>query len=139
MPVDLYWTLDGDFAPGEDGDLRDTSFDSLRSLFQEIRTRVMSSFRDWKFHPSLGANLDTLLGKPNNRLTAEEGKTAIVAALTQGGFLPRNAIEVRYLPFGRHWLAYLVQVKVAVPETGQTRMLKVQLLYDTLESSIAVL
>ena len=138
MIVDLYWTLDGDFALGMDGDLKDTSYDNLRSLFQEIRTRVRSAFKDWAVHPNLGANLESLLGRPNNRMTAEEGKANIIAALVQGGFLKRDSIQIRYMPIGRHKLTYSVSVRVFIPETGQTRMLKSQLLYDTLEGGLTV-
>jgi hypothetical protein len=139
MPTDLYWTLDGDLALGEDGDLRDTSFDTFRSLWQECRTRLRSSFKDWVLHPSLGANLDELLGELNNRATAEEGKTRIISALTLGGFLPREAIRIRYLPIGRHRLLYDITVSVFDPGSGKTRMLKNQLLYDTAESGLTVI
>lgn len=138
MPIDLYWTLDGDFALGEAGDLKDTSYDVFRSMWQEIRTRCRSSFKDWAFHPRLGANLDELLGQPNNRTTAEEGRTRLVSALIQGGFLPRQAIRIRYLPIGRHRLLYDITVTVSDPGTGRTRMLNTQLLYDTEESSLTV-
>jgi len=139
MPTDLYWTLDGDLSLGKSGDLKDTSFDVFRSLWQECRTRTRSSFRDWALHPSLGANLDELLGEINNKATAEEGKTRIINALTQGGFLPKEAIRVRYLPIGRHRLLYDVTVSIFDPGTGRTRMLKTQLLYDTAESGLTVI
>ena len=139
MPVDLYWTLDGDLALGENGDLKDTSFDAFRSLWQEVRTRCRSSFKDWVIHPTLGANLDELLGRINNKATAEEGKTRLINALTQGGFLPRETIRIRYLPVGRHRLLYDITVTVVDPGTGQSRMLKTQMLYDTDESSLSVI
>ncbi len=139
MPTDLYWTLDGDFALGEDGDLKDTSFDVFRSMWQEMRTRCRSGLKDWAFHPRLGANLDELLGRTNNRATAEEGKTRVIAALTQGGFLPKSVIRVRYLPIGRHRLLYDITVTVTDPGSGRTRMLKTQLLYDTAESGLTVI
>lgn len=134
--TDFYWSLDGDLAYGNNGDIRDTSFDVCRSLFQEIRTRCQSAFKDWELHPTLGANLDNLLGKMNNRLTAEEGKASIINALTQGGFLPKNVIRVRYIPVSRNRLVYNVMVTVSIPNTNQTRMLKTQLLYDTSEDGI---
>ncbi len=139
MPIDLYWTLDGDCAFGESGDLKDTSFDVFRSLWQEMRTRCRSSFKDWALNPQIGANLDELLGNPNNRTTAEEGKTRIVAALVMGGFLPREVIRVRYLPIGRHKLLYDITVTVSDPGSESSRMLKTQLLYDTSEQGLTVI
>ncbi len=139
MPIDLYWTLDGDLSLGEAGDLRDTKFDEFRSLWQEVRTRCRSSFKDWALHPRLGANLDELLGNANNRATAEEGKTRIIAALTLGGFLPKKIIRVRYLPIGRHRLLYDITVTVSDPGSGRSRMLKTQLVYDTDEQGLTVI
>jgi len=139
MPTDLYWTLDGDLSYGEDGDLKDTSFDVFRSLWQEMRTRCRSSFKDWKLHPTLGANLEELLGEPNNRTTAEEGKARVIAALIQGGFLPKEVIRVRYMPIGRHRLLYDITVTVVDPGTSRSRMLRTQLLYDTAESGLTVI
>ena len=135
--IDLYWTLDGDLAIGEDGDLRDTSFDSLRSTWQEMRTRIRSSLRDWAIHPRLGANLERLLGEPNNRETAEEGKARIVNALALEGFLPRSAIEVRYLPVSVTELVFAI--RVMVPTESGSRYLEAQVLYDTRENQVAVL
>lgn len=138
MTTDLYWTLDGDLSVGKDGDIRDTSFDPLRSEWQEIRTRVQSGYNDWALHPTLGANLDQLIGGPNNKLTAEEGKASIIAALSQGGFIKKEAVSVRYIPLGRHWLMYQIQVRAYIMETGQSRLLKTQLLYDTVEDRFSV-
>jgi hypothetical protein len=138
MPTDFYWTLDGDITYGRNGDIRDTSFDSARSIFQEIRTRVRSAFRDWAVHPSMGANLDESLGRPNNRLTAEEGKGKIIASLVWNGFLRKEAIRVRYVPISKHQIAYFIQVTIVLPETGESRMLQTQVLYDTEESSLRV-
>jgi hypothetical protein len=138
MSVDFYWTLDGDITLGKEGDIRDTSFDPLRSVWQEMRTRCRSGYKDWVLHPTLGANLDELLGKMNNKMTAEEGKTRIIAALSQGGFINRNAISVKYMPLARNWLIYIIEARAFVPSSSRTQMLKLQLLYDTLEGGLSV-
>jgi hypothetical protein len=139
MPVDFYWTLDADLSLGEDGDIRDTSFDVFRSLWQEMRTRSRSSSKDWALHPLLGANLRELLGNTNNKITAEEGKTRIISALVQGGFVPKDIIRIRYLPIGRHRLLYDVTLTITDPGSGKTRMLGSQLLYDTAEQGLTVI
>jgi hypothetical protein len=132
MPVDLYWTLDEDYAIGKDGDLRDTSFDIHRSTWQEVRTRAKAETGDWRDFPEIGANLMSLLGNINNRQTAEEGKARIQSSLTRGGFLQKEQIKIRYLPLTKHTIMY--EIHVSVSEDGQTRMLKVQLLWNTEES-----
>jgi hypothetical protein len=139
MSVDFYWSLDGDYSVGEDGDIRDTSYDIMRSTWQEMRTRGRSNHYDWKEHPTLGANLEELIGQVNNRATAEEGKANLLAALTQGGFLPKNVIKIKYVPISKHRLFYYIYVNILDPSTGQTRLLKTTLLYDTLESEATIL
>jgi len=138
MAVDLFSTLDEDLSVDPNGDIKDTSYDSLRALFQEIRKRCRSSFKDWALKKNLGANINDLLGNPNNRITAEEGKSRLIAALTQGGFLTRNVIKIRYMPLGIHRLVYNIGVTVTDPVTGTTKLLKVQLLYDTTEDGLTV-
>jgi hypothetical protein len=139
MTTDFYWTLDADLSIGENGDIRDTSFDVFRSLFQECRTRVRSSYKDWAMHPLLGANLDELLGNINNKATAEEGKTRLFSAISQGGFLSKDLIRIRYLPIGRNRLLFDITVTVIDPGSGSTRMLQTQLLYDTSEQGLTVI
>lgn len=139
MATDFYWTLDGDFALGADGDLRDTSFDPLRSTWQEMRTRVRSSTKDWAPWPSLGANLDELIGSPNNRITAEEGKTKIISALTMNGFMKKEQLNIRYVPITENRLVYFIRATVFVPSTIETRLLQLVLLYDTFEGEAALL
>ena len=139
MSTDLYWSLDEDYVVGEDGDLRDTSFDSFRGIYQEMRTRGMASFYDWREHPNLGSNMDELIGQPNNRVTAEDGKARLVSALTLGGFLPKTSIGIRYLPITKDRLMYFIEVKAVDIDTGKTRMLKTQILWDTLEGKATVI
>jgi len=137
MSVDFYWTLDGDIAVGESGDIADTSYDLYRSLWQEIRTRCQSERKDWAIHPNLGANLSDLLGQPSGKLLAEEGKTRIINSLTQGGYIPQSLIRVRYLPIGPTRILYDVGVTVGA-QGVQAQIVKAQLLYDTEESSLRV-
>jgi hypothetical protein len=136
--IDLYWTMDADLAFGPDGDLKDTSFDPYRSVFQECRTRCRSSHNDWATQPALGANLRRLLGKPNNKMTAEEGKANIISALSYAGFVPGKNVKIRYMPINRHTLLYQISVIISVSGTAQTRILQMMYLYDTTEGSLSV-
>lgn len=138
MPVDFYWTMDGDYSVGSDGDIRDTSFDFARSHYQEARTRGRSEYQDWAIHPSLGANLSELIGKVNNRLTAEEGKNRLMAAMLYGGFLRREQVSIRYIPVSKHELVYFIRINVIIPELGTSKMLQVQILYNSQEGELRV-
>lgn len=136
--IDLYWTMDADLAFGPDGDIRDTSYDPYRSIFQECRTRGRSSKGDWNTQPSIGANLRRLLGKANNKFTAEEGKAALIEAISYGGFVPVKDISVRYIPISKNTILYQITVVVPVAGTARTRALSMMYLYDTTEGSLSV-
>lgn len=131
--------MDADFSVGSDGDIRDTSFDLARTYYQEARTRGRSEFQDWVLHPSLGANLSELIGKANNKLTAEEGKSRLMAAMVYGGFLRREQVSIRYIPVSKHELVYFIKVSVVIPELGTSKMLQVQILYNSQEGEMRVL
>jgi len=130
MAVDLYETLDADWCLGPDGDLKDTSYSVNRSTWQECRERVRSSQGDWALIPDHGASISRLLGKMNNRITAEEGKTSIISSLTRNGFLPIGVITVNYIPLSNDWILYRIKI-------GSTMAL--QLLYDTAEDTSTIL
>jgi len=111
--IDLAWTLQGDLNIGPDGDIADTASDVLRSIRQEIRTRVRSSLQDWELHPGLGADLDEIIGEPNSRETATVGRDRIVASLTRDGFMADSDIQVKSVPVDRHTILYRIRVSVA--------------------------
>ena len=111
--VDTKWSLNGDLAIGKDGDIADTSYDVLRSLRQEVRTRVRSSLEDWELHPNLGSDLDEIIGLPNNRDTAETGKARIIESLVRDNFMSEGDIKIKYVPVDRHRLLYILTISVA--------------------------
>jgi hypothetical protein len=111
--IDLAWTLNGDLALGKDGDIADTSHDVLKSLRQEIRTRIRSSLEDWAMHPSIGANLDEIIGEPNNKATAETGKNRIIDSLIRDNFMTEGDVKVKYVPVDDHRILYIITVSVA--------------------------
>ena len=77
--TDLLWTTQGDLFIGPDGDIMDTSHDPLRSLVQEVRTRIMSDQGDWANYPELGGSIGDFVGKLNIKQTAEGLKARIIS------------------------------------------------------------
>lgn len=110
--IDLLWTLNGDLAPGKDGDIADTSHDVLKSFRQEIRTRVRSALEDWEMHPEIGADLDEIIGEPNNKQTAEKGKSRIIDSLIRDNFMSETDIKVKYVPVDQNRILYILTVSV---------------------------
>lgn len=135
--TDMYWTFDGDFLVGPDGDLFDTEDDPLRSLVQEIRTRVMGDQEDWELYPDVGADLSDLIGEPNNKVTAETGKAKIIAALTRDGLVASSDISVKYMPVSPYAILYKLVVKV-VPTTGNyySEYVEIKVLFDYTDGNL---
>ena len=134
---DLRWTWNGDIVIGPNGDIGDTKVHGLLSFVQEIKTRCRSELYDWKMHPHLGANMSDLIGRPNNRETAETGKARLHSALTRDGFIASRLIEILYTPTGRHHILY--RLTVNVPDYGKDEQIQLNLLFDTDEFELTFL
>lgn len=135
--VDFYWTFDGDFIVGPSGDLHDTSDDSLRSLVQEVKTRLMSDQWDWSIFPRVGAGLSDLVGQPNNRETAEDGKAKIISALSRDGLVNSEDISVKYVPISRDLIMYRLSITVANTALSyDSQYVQVNLLYNYTDNNI---
>lgn len=138
--IDLYWGRHGDFVLGNEGDLLDTSTDALRSLVQEVRTRIQSSQGDWKVYPDIGANLPDLVGEPNNKITAESGKAKITAALAQYGLLASNDIDISYMPLDEKTILYRLKIKtMATAENRTCNSLKIDIVYNYQDDNLHIL
>lgn len=130
--VDLEFSYDGDFTIGLDGDLGDTANNVVQSFTQEVQTRLRSDLYDWAIHPHLGAALSDLLGEPNEKETAEEGKAKIISALTRDGLCDMNAISVRYMPVSRHHILYYVSIQLPFTKGEiEDNILRFSLLFDS--------
>lgn len=126
--LDLRWTDSGDITIGLDGDLGDTSRHSLLSFLQEVKTRVRSELYDWNLQPHIGASLIDLVGEPNDRETAEEGKTRIIAALTKDNLVDAGALTVLYIPTGLHHLLYRINIRL--PDLQPDQLISISVLLD---------
>ena len=134
---DLRWTWNGDLVIGDNGDLTDTSAHSLLSFIQEIKTRIHSDLYDWRLHPHIGAALSELIGEPNTRDLAEQGKARMISALVRDGFIAKRYIRINYTPIDRHHLMY--RLTITVPDMTGAEKIELNLLLDTSEFEILFL
>jgi len=135
--VDLYWTFEGDFLVGPNGDLYDTSVDPLRSLVQEVKTRLKSEQQDWGFFPRVGAGISELIGEPNNRENAENGKAKIISALSRDGLVDASDISVKYVPVTRESILYRLSIAVASTAGNYgTEHVQINLLYNYTDNNL---
>lgn len=135
--IDLSWTWNGDIQISDIGDLSTTAHDQIGSFLQEIQTRLRSDLKDWEIHPHLGASLSDLIGEPNTRAIAEEGKTRIISALVRDNFCDGNLIKVRYVPVDKNHLLY--NIRISLPGLKDEERLQFSLLFDTSEYDVSFL
>lgn len=109
--LDLYFTSMGDFDLSQDGDLRDTRDDNHRSLRQEIATIAQANHNDWALHPNLGANLEELIGYPNNEATAGLVQAQLDRALSQH-LLRSGDFHLEVFPLDLHSLGIMISVNI---------------------------
>jgi len=110
--TDLLWTSRGDYFLGNDGDVMDTKYDPLRSLWQEIKTRVEADQGDWVVFPTVGGNLSDFIGEPNLKVTAESLRTRLISCLTANSFINNQDIKIKYLPIDRDKLLFRLSISV---------------------------
>ena len=135
--LDVYWTDDGDLLVGPTGDLFDTEEDPLRSLVQEIKTRIMGDQEDWELYPDVGAGLSELIGEPNNKATAEAGRAKIIAALTRDGLVSSSDISIKYMPTGPYSLLHKLVIAVSPTSINfQTEFIEIKVLFDYMDGNL---
>jgi len=127
--TDFFWTSRGDLLIGGAGDLEDTNSDPLRSLIQEVKTRIEADQGDWRPFPNLGATISDFVGEPNNQTTADNIKVRIISALAQDGFVNTKDMEIKYMPVSIDHLLIRISFKVS-PTTKNKN--STQLLYNLL-------
>ena len=135
--VDCFWTSRGDFMISGDGDIMDTNFDPLRSLAQEVRTRIESDQGDWVVFPATGSNLRDFVGEPNNQYTAEAIKTRMHGSLTRDGFINNRDINIQYMPIDRDKLMVRLTVTVApTARNGNSQSLVLNSIYNYSDNNV---
>jgi len=136
---DLAWTSRGDYVVAHNGDIMDTNTDPLRSLYQEVKTRIKSNIGDWKLNQNVGASLGDFVGEPNNKMTAESIKTRIKTSLTKDGFINSKDIKIKYMPVDVDMLMFRVSIEVAkTAKNAGSENLKINVIYNYSENNIYV-
>lgn len=138
--VDLYFTHRGDYVISAEGDLYDTSDDPLRSQIQEMRTRIQSDIKDWRLYPEIGATLSSLIGEPNNKLTAETIKAKITASLSQYGLIDTRDLDIKYMPIDSHRILFRLKLKVSPTIANyNSESITLQIIYNYSDNNLHLL
>lgn len=137
--IDFDWSFDGDLIIDDDGDIKDTSDDHIRSLLNEIQTIVKSETQDWRDNPEVGAGLSDFIGEPNDRTTARDLQARLENAI--GLIVNRQDLSVRIIPFHIHKVAILIAVQaLSTPNNSLTSFTPITLhfVFDYQESGLYI-
>lgn len=137
--IDLDWTWDGDYVLGNDGDIGDTSYDTLKSIETEVATIVKSDALDWEKDPFIGATLNDFVGEPNTRETGKRIEERVLLALGNVGILQPSDLQVRVVPITAHQLMIMITVATYWSSNNRLNMaepVSVNLVFDTLEKDL---
>jgi hypothetical protein len=110
METDIYMTLDGDIEVGSNGDLKLSR--GADELLQGIMFRCKTVAGDFLLQPMCGADLETLIGAPNNRSTGQDMEYLILNALTHDGFLAPTDVSVSAVPTGPNKITAVIILTV---------------------------
>jgi hypothetical protein len=134
---DMYWSARGDFVINHDGDLADCHGDPLRSIYQEIRTRLASDLGEWSLHPGIGASIGDFVGEPNNKVTAEAIKVRIRSALTRDGLVNSRDLKIQYAPIEEDQIMFRLSLSVAPTfANAGSNTLGMNIIYNYSENNI---
>ena len=120
-----------------EGDLMDTYYDPLRSLYQEIKTRVAANPGDWRVFPTVGAAIGDLVGEANNPETAQSIIVRIRSALARDGFINTGDMKVQVMPIGMDKLLLRLSVEVApTAKNASSELLVRNLVYSYSDNNV---
>ena len=117
---DAYFTWNGDYAVGDDGDLKDTSDDMLLSLRQELHSVVKSELTDWQMDTLVGASLSDFIGEPNTRENGKAIEFRIKQKIIEAEIALPGDITVRVVPVGIHEI--MIMITITTLATSQNKL-----------------
>lgn len=118
--TDLFFTYGGDYDIDANGDLRDTSNTFGRAIVQEVRNRLTSKRGEWRLEPSIGSDVQDLLGEANTEGLTQEIASEVVRSLTFDRFLNAGEFEIIPLRLTDAILLFRIVIFTSVGELNAT-------------------
>ena len=119
--------------------MKDTSYDEIQALVQDIQSIIRSKFKDWKAHPSFASNLNEFRGEPNTRETGKRIEDRIFSVLVNHNIVQPGDLNVRVVPVHIHQVAIFVRISaLATPQNSLVlgKPVVITLVYDSVEDSV---
>jgi hypothetical protein len=92
-------------------EIRDISLiNDIEWFKQMIFNRLKTQNPDWFHQPTIGADLEDLIGEQNTREVAEIGRTRIHNALIKDGLVYPQYLTIRAVPVDKNTLMYFINI-----------------------------
>lgn len=130
---DLFFTSDGDFRLGDNGDIKKTLHVKSRTLQQRVYSRLASNKGDWKHLPDIGVGLTRFVGLPNNAQVGKLIEQSIYSELYRGGLLKQGELKVTVFPVSQESIAALIEVNPA----GAGERFSISVAYDMRDNKLS--
>jgi len=114
--IELSFSWNGDYELGPDGDLFDTRDDQIEALRQMVVSIVRSEFRDWEFFPYFGADIESFIGEPNTRDTAQAIHKRLFESIVANAKVQPSDLAIKVTPVNHESVLVLIAVQ-AMPTT----------------------
>ena len=109
--MDAYMTEQGDITLAGNGDIAVTQT-TWRDYLQQAYLRLMTPVSDFTMYPLLGAELDELIGMPQNQQTGDYGCQLVKQALERDGRFIGVPIDVKAVPVSLQGIRFDVYMTV---------------------------
>lgn len=114
--VDMKIDASGDLVL--DGGLNFKMATSRETLQQDIMFRARTEADDFGPHPNVGADLQSLVGEPNNRENASRAEKNLYMSLTRDGRVSSRDLRVKAVPISMGSIAVYTFVSSATEDVN---------------------
>jgi hypothetical protein len=107
--VDIQVSPSGDLCLAANGDFAMAAPSGV--LKQDVAFRVRTDVNDFDPHPSIGSDLNSLIGEPNTKALSLDGENKIVNSLTRDGRIAASDLLVKGVPISQDSIMYYIFIK----------------------------
>ena len=135
--IDFFWSFDGDLSLDDNSDIRDTSYDRLRSIRQVIETIVKSDKGDWRLQQNLGGNLSTFVGEKNSRALGDRIRKQLISAFMIDGIFDISDLTIKIVPLSISTILIRVELYFLSNErVKESNKLNLTFAYDYVDNNV---
>mgnify|MGYP007046950537 CR=1 FL=1 len=135
--IDLLWSNTGDLVIGHEGDVGDTSFDSLLAAGQDIYDRCKCDASDYKEAPLVGATISDFTGEPNNAANGAAMRSRLINTLQTYGVFSGSDLSVDTFPVSLTRIAATIQLRVKATQANKnSQLIQQTIFYDYGENHV---